>query len=34
MNNYMANEVVDEVSQHEYSNNKYYKNTNLSTQKD
>ena len=34
MNNYMANDIVDEVAQHKYSNNKYYKTTNLSTQND
>ena len=33
MNNYMANDVVDEVAQHEYGKNKYYKTTNLSIQK-
>ena len=34
MNNYMANNVADDVVQHEYNNNKYKKITNLSTQKD
>ena len=24
MNNYMVNDAVDEVAQHEYKNNKYY----------
>ena len=27
MNNYMVNDVVDEVAQHEYKNNKYYDST-------
>ena len=34
MNNYMANDVADEMTQHEYNNNKYYKNKILYTQKD
>ena len=32
-NNYMANDMADEVTQHEYNKNKYYENTNLYNQK-
>ena len=32
-NNYMANDMTDEVTQHEYNKNKYYENTNLYNQK-
>ena len=34
MNSHLVNKVADEVTQHEYNNNKYYKNTNLYNQKD
>ena len=34
MNDYMANDVAHEVTQHEYNNNENYKDTILYTQKD